>query len=476
LQRSLSRLFVFGLAMECGFVLLLAAKPAPGRTSLFLVLYFVVFLLYLLAVRDTLRGKSEGAGPLVLGLACLFRLTFIAAPPALSHDLYRYLWDGRVTLSGGNPFLEPPASRVAPYPRPPVSSPARASSDDPDIARIEHAEIPTIYPPAAQALFAAGAALQAGVYGIKLLVIVADLLVIVALRALLRARDQPPGLSLIYAWNPLAVTETAWSGHLEPAAILFVLLAARAIIQKREHRATLALTMGGLVKLFPLVLMAPLLRSVRARSLLLVPTLLVAAYWPFHAAGRRLFAGLRAYSDRWLANESLFALVYAAIDALDPTPRLKSVIAWTRRCIPHTGGLDRLYAYVYPVDLAKGLCALALLVFAVGLWLRRADPLRGCFLLTATALLLSPTAHPWYFLWVLPWLCLFPSRPFLLLTGLVSLAYVNLGAAGRAMEPYPWIRVAEYAPFYVLLGADWLRGALRGRAESAARVAASRTG
>ena len=450
--------------MECGFVLLLAAKPAPGRTSFFLVLYFVVFLLYLLAVRDTLRGKSEGAGPLVLGLACLFRLTFLAAPPVLSHDLYRYLWDGRVTLSGGNPFLDPPASRVA------------ASPDDPDTARIEHAEIPTIYPPAAQGLFAAGAALQAGVYGIKLLVIVADLLVIVALRALLRARGRPPVLSLIYAWNPLAVTETAWSGHLEPAAILFVLLAARAIIQKREHRATLALTMGGLVKLFPLVLMAPLLRSVRARSLLLVPTLLVTAYWPFHAAGRRLFAGLRAYSDRWLANESLFALVYTAIDALDPTPRLKSAIGWTRRCIPHTGGLDRLYAYVYPVDLAKGLCALALLVFAVGLWLRRVDPLRGCFLLTAAALLLSPTAHPWYFLWVLPWLCLFPSRPFLLLTGLVSLAYVNLGAAGRALEPYPWIRVVEYAPFYVLLGADCLREALRAREESVARVDDSRAG
>ncbi len=450
--------------MESGFVLLLAAKPAPGRTSFFLVLYFVVFLLYLLAVRDTLRGKSEGAGPLVLGLACLFRLTFLAAPPALGNDLYRYLWDGRVTLSGGNPFLETPASCVA------------ASPDDNEIARIEHAEIPTIYPPAAQALFAAGAALQAGIYGIKLLVMVADLLVIAALRALLRARGQPPVLSLIYAWNPLAVTETAWSGHLEPAAILFVLLAARAIIQKREHRATLALTIGGLVKLFPLVLMAPLLRSIRARSFLLVPTLLVAAYWPFHAAGRRLFAGLRAYSDRWLANESLFALVYAAIDALDPTPRLKSAIAWTRRCIPHTGGLDRLYAYVYPVDLAKGLCALALLVFAVGLWLRRADPLRGCFLLTAAALLLSPTAHPWYFLWVLPWLCLFPSRPFLLLTGLVSLAYVNLGAAGRALEPYPWIRVVEYAPFYVLLGADCLREALRAREESAARVADPRAG
>ncbi len=464
MQWSLPRLFVFGLAMECGFVTLLAAKPAPGRTSPFLVLFFVVFLVYLLAVRDTLRGTGDRAGPLVLVLACLFRLTFLAAPPALGNDLYRYLWDGRVTLSGGNPFLDPPASRVA------------ASPDAPDIARVEHAEIPTIYPPAAQALFAAAAALQAGVFGIKLLVVVADLLVIVALRALLRARGLPPARALIYAWNPLAVTETAWSGHLEPAALLFVLLAARAIIQKRDGRATLALTIGGLVKLFPLVLIAPLLRSIRARSLLLVPTLFAAAYWPFRAAGRRLFAGLREYADRWLANESLFALVYAGIDRLGPTPRLKSAIAWVLRSVPHTGGLDVLYAYVYPVDLAKSVCALALLVFAVVLWHRRVDPLRGCFFLTAAVLLLSPTAHPWYFLWVLPWLCLFPSRAFILLTGLVSLAYVNLGAAARMAEPYPWIRVAEYAPFYVLLCADWLRGTLRGPAEPAARVAGPGTG
>jgi glycosyl transferase family 87 len=458
LQRSFSRLFVFGLAMECGFVALLAAKPGPGHAAPFLVLFFAVFLVYLLAVRDTLRETCDTAGRLVLGLACLFRLTFVAAPPALGNDLYRYLWDGRVTLSGGNPYLEPPASRVA------------AFQDDPDTARVEHAEIPTIYPPGAQALFAAGALLHAGVLGIKLLVVGADLLVIVVLRALLRARDRPPVLSLIYAWNPLAVTETAWSGHLEPAAILFVLLAARAIIQKRDGRATLALTLGGLVKLFPLVLLAPLLRSIRARCLVIVPIVFAAAYWPFRSAGRHLFAGLRQYADRWLANESLFAIVHAGIDRLGPTARLKGAITWVLQNVPHTGGLGILYAYVYPVDLAKGACALALGAFAFVLWRRRVDPLRGCFLLTAAVLLLSPTVHPWYVLWILPWLCLFPSRAFILLTGLVSLAYVNLGSSGRAFEPYPWIRVGEYAPFYVLLVADWLRQM------RAARVAVPPTG
>ncbi len=468
---------VLGVAMECGLLAMLPARPAPGRMFPFLVLFFVVFGLYLLAVRialapDTAAGSSgtgEGSGRdrpglLVLWLACLFRLTFLAAPPLLSHDLYRYLWDGRVLLAGGNPYLEPPASRASGHP------------GDADPAHLEHADVPTIYPPMAQALFLAGAILGPGVYGIKVLIVVADLLVVIVLKALLQARGRPQVRALIYAWNPLALTETAWSGHVEAAAILCTLLAAGAIIQKRDGRATLALTAGGLVKILPLLYCVPCLRSIRARRLLLVPALLAGAYWPFRAAGWRLFAGLREYADRWLGNESLFAIVRAAIAWSGPTPRLKAAIAWVRRSVPHTGWLDPLYAYVYPLDLAKGVCALILVVVAAELWRRRVEPLRGCFLLTCAVLLLSPTAHPWYFLWALPWLCLFPSRSWILLTGLASLAYVNLGASGRESEPYPWIRLVEYAPFFALLCADWLKGRARDAAGSAPRVDAPGSG
>src|SRR2546422_7922268 len=49
------------------------------------------------------------SGRMVVGLACLFRLTFLFAAPVLSDDLQRYLWDGRVTLHGGNPYLASPA-------------------------------------------------------------------------------------------------------------------------------------------------------------------------------------------------------------------------------------------------------------------------------------------------------------------------------------------------------------------------------
>jgi len=148
---------------------------------------------------------------------------------------------------------------------------------------------------------------------------------------------------------------------------------------------------------------------------------------------------------------------------MNPTPGLKAVIACVRRHVPHTAALDLLYGYVYPIDLAKGVCALAALGFAAWLVRRDVEPLSGIYWMTGAALLLSPTAHPWYFLWILPWLCLFPARPWILLSGLVALAYANLGASGRAGEPYPWVRLVEYGPFYGLAGAGWLAAKLGAR-------------
>jgi hypothetical protein len=439
------RLLALGIAMEAGYLALIAAPPSPGRTARFIVVYILILACYAAATRPLERpaaGERIGA---VLAFACLFRATLLFAPPALSNDVERYLWDGRLLLAGVNPYREPPAA------------PDLAWLRDDRFSRLDHTGIRTIYPPAAQALFAAGAALAPGPLGIKTLVVLADLLVIAGLRRLLALRGLPASRLLIYAWNPLGIVEVAWSGHLEPAGTACVVLAAAAIIQKRDLRAAAALTLGGLVKLLPFALFLPLARSLRARSLALAPLLALAAWWPFRAAGPRLLDGLREYGGRWSANESLFAIVRALFVWIDPTPALKGVIAFVRTHVPASEPLDRLYGFVYPEDLARAACALAAAGFAALLLRRRVEPLRGCFLMTGALLLLSPTLHPWYLLWILPWLCLFPSRPWILLSGLVALSYANLGSAGRGHDLHPWVSLAEYLPFYAWLAIDWAR-------------------
>jgi hypothetical protein len=451
--------------MAAGFTAMPLVPPRPGHVAAFLGLYTVVFLLYLVAVRAALRPAPPGGAcsesgravaRAVIVVAVLFRLPLLFAAPALSNDLLRFLWDGRVLLATGNPYGVPPEA--------PALVPLRDSTWE----AMDHRDVPTIYPPAAQALFATATAVGgvgSGAAGLalKLLVLLADLGVMVTLRWILERRGLSPVRLLVYAWNPLVVVEAAWSGHIEPAAVLCVLLGAAALIRERDLAATLALTLGGLVKLMPLALLAPLLRRVRARWLVLPPILIAAAYWPFRAAGAGLLGGLDEYARRWLANESLFAVVRGVITWVAPTEALKVAIAWVRAHVPHTGFLDALYFHVHPLDLAKAVCAAAAAGVAVVIVRRRIEPLRGMYLMTGALLLLSPTAHPWYLLWIAPWLCLFPSRAWVMLTGLAALAYLNLGAAARDAEPHPWVRLVEYLPFYALLIADAFRSRVRRR-------------
>jgi len=464
---------------------MLLASPRSARVAPFLALFFAAFGLYALAARSVLRrGPSPGspapqaaarsgarvrrAGEgavlaAIVAFAALFRLTLLWSAPVLSDDLYRYRWDGRVLLAGRNPYAEPPAA--------PSLAPLRDSLYEP----IAHKEVRTIYPPAAQLLFAAGAALSTGLLGLKILVALCDLLVILLLRGILARRGLPQDRILLYAWNPLAVIEVAWSGHVEPLGMLFVLAAGAAIIQRRDLRSTLALTIAGLVKILPLALFAPFLRSLRTRAILLAPLVVAAAYWPFRSAGKRLLEGTEEYARRWSANESIFGIAQASIARVDPTPALKGTIAWLRARVPGSGPLDLLYPYLYPPDLARAACAGAALLIALALMRRRIEPLRGSYLMTGALLLLSPTLHPWYLLWILPWLCLFPSRPWILLSGLVALSYVNFGTGGRDAEPCPWIRWPEYLPFYLLLAGEWIAGRrLPGRSGGTRMIDSSR--
>ncbi|HEU4403644.1 MAG TPA: hypothetical protein VFT43_16235 [Candidatus Polarisedimenticolia bacterium] len=457
-------LLLLGAMMEAGFAGMLAAPPRPGATAPFLALFLVVFVLYALAVVALLPRLPGGAIWFVLGFACLFRLTLLAGVPALSTDLYRYRWDGKVTLAGLNPFLEPPAD------------PSLAGLRDDLDTHLEHTDVRTIYPPAAQWLFASGASIGRGVLGLKGLMILADLAAIAVLHRLLVARGLSPQRLLIYAWNPLAVIEVAWSGHLEPVGVASVLLAGLAIVRKKDAAAVASLALGGLVKILPFVLLLPLLKTIRARWLALVPLLVAAACWPYRAAGWRLLDGLREYSDRWVANESLFGLVLGLVSWIDPTSALKSAIAFLRARIPGSEPLDRLYFFVYPPQIARALCAVAVIACVVAILRLRVEPLRALFLMTGALLLLSPIAHPWYLLWILPWLCLFPSGSWILLSGLAVLSYANLGAAGRLDEPYPWVRFAEYLPFYAALALEWRAARRRASSRRGAAVVASRSG
>ena len=91
-------------------------------------------------------------------------------------------------------------------------------------------------------------------------------------------------------------------------------------------------------------------------------------------------------------------------------------------------------------------------VVAYTTW-RRFSIERALLWIIATGLLLSPTVHPWYVLWVLPMAALRGNRPFLLLSGLVFLAYWGLASyQATGVWPQPgWSRLAIWLPVWLLL-------------------------
>jgi len=102
---------------------------------------------------------------------------------------------------------------------------------------------------------------------------------------------------------------------------------------------------------------------------------------------------------------------------------------------------ERLYRYVWPREVARCLSGLALVLWILWLVSRRlADPVRESFLVLGAVLVLAPTVHPWYVLWVLPLAAARGSWGWLAFSVTVPLAYWS-GETGDV----PWeLRAVEY--------------------------------
>src|SRR5205823_7439014 len=168
--------------------------------------------------------------------------------PTLSEDLYRYLWDGRLTAHGVNPFPHAP------------SDPALTPYRNGILRQLNHSDVPTIYPPAAQILFAATAAVSETPVAWKLLLLALESMSILSLLRLLRHRGFAPERLLLYYWNPLVLVESFGSGHVDLAAAAFLLLSLALYEERRRARAGIAFALAFLTKLIPALLIPYFLR------------------------------------------------------------------------------------------------------------------------------------------------------------------------------------------------------------------------
>jgi hypothetical protein len=411
------------LAVHAG----LAAGGGPARLSLHLAAHGLLVVGMLLAWRAA--RESARARAIALGAALAFRLVAACGAPWLSDDVHRYVWDGRLQLHGLHPYAHAP------------QDPALDALRDRDSTRINHPELRTIYPPLAELAFAALAALGLGVRGFQLGFGLLDFGVVLALDRLLAALDLPRERVVLYAWNPLAIVESATSAHVEPLGLLLLVLGTLALARNRRSLSAAALACAIQAKLVPLVLVPTFVRRFRPREIVVLAAVVLALALPYAITGPALGAGLLDFAERWEFNALGFAGVRGTLAALDTGHTL----------VPLLGAFDagdRLYRLVWPEPLAR-LVVLGALAAWVG-WVaarRIVDPVREALLVLGALLLLAPTVHPWYALWILPFAAANLSAPWLVFAALVPLAYT-----GRAGDVSWLVRAIEYGPVLALLG------------------------
>lgn len=347
--------------------------------------------------------------------ALILRAVLLLSPASLSDDLYRYLWEGQVALDGGNPYLSPPAD-------PRWSDAGAPTAADPIRLQVNHPEVSSIYPPLALWLFAGLGAIRYDPLSIKVAMGLCDALIALVLALVLRGRRRSLAGAWLYALHPLAAVEAAGSGHLEPAALLCVVLAIWAWDRGRPGWGWAAL--GAALKLLPAVLLLSLWRRATPLQMLLVLGVLLATALPFLDAGALLTRGLSTYAQHWSFNGSLFPL-----------------LAWA------------FGANARPLALCLGA-----LVSAVVL-ARRADPAEIMLWVGGAFVLLSPTVHPWYIAWAWVPALVCGVQAWSLLATLAPLSYAALlhyDPATRTWEEPAWPAWFQYLPFLLALTGEWL--------------------
>ena len=429
-------------------------------------------VLYLIAAWLVLRSAPARSTLLItLVFATLFRLSILFAPPYLSDDIYRYVWDGRVQAARINPYRYVPADDAL--------FGLRDEAIYPKVNRRDYAH--TIYPPVAEAIYLGTTRLSESVTWMKATMVLFEAIACWALVSLLASFGWPRQRVLIYAWSPLAVWEFAGSGHVDAAAIAFIALALVMHRRRMETAAGVALGCATLVKLFPLVLLPAFWERRRERPHPAgVPSAAAALGWPDGRA-----AGIPAGESTSNSNSGQdhqhavlrFTLAFASTILVGYLPYLsvgvKGVLGFllgyakerglvsgeqfylldlARRAL-HLPNLPNAAFVVFSVLVLCGIAAIGRSAKRKG---RRASSesgkamraqseatgnqvlpeqdfssgnteglayvIRAFALATAFTILLAPH-FSWYFAWLVPFLCFLPEAPLLYLTVASFLLY-----------------------------------------------------
>ncbi|MCP3902997.1 MAG: DUF2029 domain-containing protein [Planctomycetes bacterium] len=391
--------------------------------------------------------RSVAIAVFVVGVGLLARGIVLAThEPALSDDVYRYVFDGRNAAAGVNPYLITPEE-------------ARSRKHDEHwpgqrslAGRVNNPELHTIYLPASQWVFMAiGAAIPdawtlpgTGALVFRVVLVGFEMLALILLLGALRSAGRSAWWAATYAWHPLPLSEIAGSGHQDVIGIALLMLAVWMVLRWPRGRmgSIAALAAAAAVKPIAVPVAAVLLRGRPWRDWLV--SLGLGAAVVAAVSAPLLLAGGGAPLEHLGDTASRFSLKWAHFGSVyEP-------LLWTIEQLSPAWGND-------PQEQVARVACLVLLGVVILLTLARVrDPWAACIAIFLAMVLLSPAAHPWYLLWALILVPLRPGAAAWVASLTLPWGYAALGDTAQWTVP-PLLLVAAYLPVYAAILFDPLR-------------------
>ena len=458
-DRSVFKFWILsGAALLCCALVLAAASSqfayelevASRPIFLFVAGYMMAGAVFLAVAWFLVPRSLTAPNPLsllmlMIGFGLAMRVVLFGSVPVQENDYYRYLWDGSLTAHGINPWAYSPQAIIDGSVADPTIVMLKAQAG-PVLERINYSDLRSIYPAVSQAAFALAYTIKPfSLEAWRGVLLVLELVTLGLVLSLLSSLNRPLIWSCLYWWNPIVIKEVMNSSHMEPALMVPLLAALVLCIKARPVAASGVAALAVAAKVWPVLILPAIWRALLQQPARLVAAiafaglLVLALYWPIISTQFDQSSGFVAFSTGWERISASFLILTA-----------------TANLIPQF--------LLEPGSLAR-LMAAALIATTVLLSNRKpvagpADTVQRFLIAASAMLLLSPVQLPWYFIWIAPFLCVFPYRGLLLMTLTFPLyyAFFKMTAVGVDEAWMLGLVWAMWLPVWMVLAFDWWTG------------------
>lgn len=356
--------------------------------------------------------KSKKAAALAIIIpAIVIRLAVTPAAP--SDDIHRYLWEGKLVQNNVDPYAVT------------ADHPTRYIHRDAHWEKMNHRDKPTAYPPLTLKTFALINGISYHPNSYKLTFLILEILLIATILALLHHYRLPLRHASFYTLSPLAIIAFAVEAHFDILMLLPLVLALLTHAKRLFTLTAVLLAVAIHFKFMAAVAVPFLLWRTPVRSYLAFLTALLVPLIPHWENLPKIAEAVLLFSSTRSFNGPSYQLLQLLTGSERQLPNILTALLYT------TLYLTTTYHF-----LKKSI-----------------TPLTAAAIALTALVLLSPTVHFWYIVWLLPLACLAPRASLISLSvtaPLYLLVWHQLETTGTWQLPL-YAKILHWLPFALIL-------------------------